>query len=311
MTFLFCAADLDTGPIVRITPDELHIKDSSYYDQIYAGGSKIRNKDERFVHIYATPHSIVGITDHARHRFRRGVIGELFSTRSIVNLESTINKNVEKLLNRFTEARSSNSVINLSAAFAALTADTITQHTYGESIGHLDWPDFNVGWKNSVRDTMGSRVLMKHFPLLLLLLRAMPTGILSQLNSGIAQISKIEGLIKELSKRSINQDGESPKRNKTILDALTDPSLPPEQRTSEFLTDEGHILLLAGTETTANALTTALVYLLENPNIMAKLRGEFEKSFPDDAGLKSWSILQQLPYLVILSSQLSAPGIKD
>jgi cytochrome P450 len=304
-------AYLDIGPIVRITPDELHIKDSSYYDQIYAGGCKIRNKDERFVHIYATPYSIVGITDHARHRFRRGVIGELFSMRSIVNLESTIDKNVEKLLNRFREARVSNSVINLSAAFAALTADTITEHTYGESIGHLDRPDFNIGWKNSVRDTMGSRVLMKHFPLLLFLLRAMPTGILSRLNSGIAEISKIEALIKELSKRSIKRGKESLKRNKTILDALTDPSLPPEQRTSEFLTDEGHILLLAGTETTANALTTALVYLLENPDIMAKLRGEFERSFPDNAGLNSWSTLQKLPYLVMSSSHLSAPSIRN
>lgn len=43
------------GPIVRISPDELHCNDSAFYDEIYAAAGRKRNKQAHFLNMLAGP----------------------------------------------------------------------------------------------------------------------------------------------------------------------------------------------------------------------------------------------------------------
>ncbi|KAF7590702.1 hypothetical protein BBP40_002538 [Aspergillus hancockii] len=76
------------GPIVRINPRELHIKDPYYFDPIYT--TKRQEKDPYIVRMFTTPQSTLATIDHDRHRFRRELVNPFFSKRSVMGLESII-----------------------------------------------------------------------------------------------------------------------------------------------------------------------------------------------------------------------------
>jgi cytochrome P450 len=83
-----------------------------------------------------------------------------------------------------------------------------------------------------------------------------------------------------------------------MFDALADPALPAKERTIERLTDEGVIILGAGSETTANNMALCLYHLSENPSVMRKLRDELKQVMPTPTSTASWTDLENLPYFV-------------
>jgi len=61
--------------------------------------------------------------------------------------------------------------------------------------------------------------------------------------------------------------------------------------------DEGLILVGAGGETTAQTLTVLSFHLLNNPEILKRLRRELLEVMPDPTIPASWQKLEQLPFL--------------
>lgn len=57
-------------------------------------------------------------------------------------------------------------------------------------------------------------------------------------------------------------------------------------------------VLRAGSETSANTLAVLHFHLLNNPNILAKLKGELDEALPDKNVSVSLNVVKKLPYLV-------------
>lgn len=82
------------------------------------------------------------------------------------------------------------------------------------------------------------------------------------------------------------------------MHALLQSSLPPEERTAKRIWSEGLSVIGAGPETSANTLAVVHFYLLENPDMLVKLRVELKEALPDMNTPVTLSMVERLPYLV-------------
>jgi cytochrome P450 len=73
--------------------------------------------------------------------------------------------------------------------------------------------------------------------------------------------------------------------------------LPPEEKTSTRLWQDGQVTVIAGTLTTAWALSVVTYHLLTVPNVLKKLKAELVSAIPDPSKSLPLSALEQLPYL--------------
>lgn len=298
-----CKVTNKLGPIVRINPREIHIKDSSYYDEIHAGASRKRSKDPKYAIAFGAPNSLVGTITHDHHRFRRGLLSNYFSKRSVVDLGPSIHDKVDKLIARFEQAHQTNDVLHLQLDFAALTADVITDYCYGWSYGYLDGEKGSRS--NDLVDAVNGLMVMFHinrfFPFLISIFRNAPPNLLRWLQPQMADLFDLKARLRQQADDTLQKQGlqkvDSEARS-TIFDALTSLELPENERTLDRLEDESALLLGAGTETTARSITVAMFYLIHNKEVMAKLRAELKTVLATPLSKASWVDLEKLPYLV-------------
>ncbi|KAL4789749.1 cytochrome P450 [Aspergillus venezuelensis] len=290
------------GPIVRITPREIHVKDPNFYDQIYTSNARKRNKDPSFVGMFGSPTSMIATIDHDHHRFRRGILSSFFSKRSITKVSPMIQEKVQRLMERLLQFYQSKSVVDLSAAFAALTSDIITFYSYGESFDFLENETFNSSVRDAIMETEKLDHVSRLFPFVLRLLQHVPLWVFELVKPATAVMARIQKQIAERSEKALRRV-ESKKKEGTMFDALTDAKIPACERTLSRIHDEGMILLSGGTEPTANALTIAAFHIINKKDILSSMRIELLDNDIESIETVSWSQLEQLPYLTAVVNE--------
>ena len=113
------------GPIVRVAPNEIHVSDPQFLDEIYAGASRNREKYDFQLRTLPVPLSMGASRQHDLHRKRREALNPFFSKRSVMHLESMIHAKVQQLVELFENHRRSKTVINLSCVYYALANESV------------------------------------------------------------------------------------------------------------------------------------------------------------------------------------------
>ncbi|KAF1975730.1 cytochrome P450 [Bimuria novae-zelandiae CBS 107.79] len=150
------------GPIVRISPYELHISDPDFYSEIYASNSRIRDKYSWKVKSGDSAQAMGFTVPRELHRERRQAVDRFFSIQSVAKLEDIIQEDIERLCARMEHYKQSGKVINLTDAFLALTMDIIQVYSFGESSNLVDLPNFSPEWRLTIMGIMSKTALINH-----------------------------------------------------------------------------------------------------------------------------------------------------
>lgn len=163
--FLFKIQELHQkhGAIIRIGPNELHINDPDFYDQIYSNNGRW-DKDPQYVNQFDNTDSAFGTVPHELHRLRRRAFQGFFSKQKIASLEPLIQSIVEKLCARLEEYRLSRKVLPIRHAYQCLTCDVIMEYALAINDGNIDHPEFNPALHETIKKVGEMGHYMKLIP---------------------------------------------------------------------------------------------------------------------------------------------------
>ncbi|KAJ5628200.1 hypothetical protein N7490_010428 [Penicillium lividum] len=315
-TFTWHINDLhDTyGPVVRITPWEIHIKDPDYYNTVYAGPGKHRNKDPLFSGI-GYPKSIFSINSHELHRPWRKILTHFLKKGAVLELEPVIKANTDSLCKHFSAAVKDKNVLELHTAFHCFSSDVLSQHAFGDDLGFrsLDEPQLKDTWKKKVNSMFEFCRPVRHFNFMGEIAHLVPRLVstaLPQYAHVYAMEQDVRGQIQQIIARydqwevemqsndQVAEKGRFLDDPKAIYPAiLANPEVPLLEKSQSRLEDDAIFLMLAGTDAPSQTLAITMFHILNNPATYQRLKEELFAFLTDVTVTPSIDQLERIPYL--------------
>ncbi|MCJ1436172.1 hypothetical protein MMC27_005550 [Xylographa pallens] len=291
------------GPIVRIAPNELHINDPDYFDEVFPGFQKPTDKAPSAASAFGNSLSIISTIPHNLHKMRRSSLNPFFSQKSVIEYAGSIQAGVDKLCARLEEFHLSKSSIDLKIAFAALTGDVISLYSFGKSYNSLDDPQFDPKLYRGTSSGGELALLLMQFPWIFPLANLLPYWVVARMDSNMADLldrrSAIESQVQGITsgnEKHYEKEIQSP----TVFHELFNSDVPAAERSTQRLVDEGITLVGAGTVTTAHVLSTTVYHILANPSILHRLQVELRGFMPDKDSKPNLTQVERLPYLTAI-----------
>ncbi|KAI4178700.1 MAG: hypothetical protein L6R41_008262 [Letrouitia leprolyta] len=280
------------GYVVRLAPNELSFIDGQAWQDIYShhqGRPNFPKNPLWFAPAENGIHSILSANDADHSRYRR-LLSHAFSDRALRQQEPLLLQYVDSLINRLKEHSlpSRDEVIDMVQWLNFTTFDIIGDLSLGESFGNLEHGRYD-GWIAVIFAQFKLATLAVSFRFFGLdkVLRAMLPK--SALEKRRQHANTANGKIH----RRLDQ-GSDADRN----DFMTYVLRYNDEKGMSVLEIEAtfRALVVAGSETTATALTGILGNLLQNPETFQKLAREIRRSFSDESEIRAEKV-DTLEYL--------------
>ncbi|TVY28782.1 Cyrochrome P450 monooxygenase [Lachnellula hyalina] len=287
------------GPIIRINPYELHIDTPEFYDELYAGSSKKRDKYRWHNKWAANDSSAWGSIDHDIHRMRRGVINLFFSKASVRRLQPVIQERVDQLLSRIKGFKVSGKRLTISLAYVALSSDVIADYSFGRRPQRLEQEDFDPAYAQAMHEQAATMHFNNQIYWPFQLLTSLPHWLALAIAPNISlYIDFVLDCAKSIEAiKNGSCDLSTKTSHPTLFQELLEGDVPDSEKSIDRLVQEAQVVVSAGTETTAWCLSVITFYILTNPTILERLRVELEEAIPDPDKPVPVENIEQLPYL--------------
>ena len=274
------------GIVVRIHPDELSFIGSSAWKDIFLAPRPQLPKPT--IGTIETPDrvpSVNTIPDPENHHRQRKIISHAFSPRALQEQEYILQKWTDLLITRLNDRGKE---VDFCEWYNYLTFDVIGDLCFGESFHCLETAE-NHPWIAAIFPGLKIAQLLTifhHFPPLDKIVRwALPFVMAERYKENFTFTSqKIDQRIATKSER--------PDFMKYILENNY-----PGGMTREEISSTTALLVLAGSETSAQTLTGATYFALSNPPVMERLKQEIRRTFAKDPSKTTVSAVSELPYV--------------
>ncbi|KUJ17651.1 cytochrome P450 [Mollisia scopiformis] len=293
------------GPIIRISPTQVHLNDLDSYEKIYSIGTKFSKDPLLYGTVEKTIKTpiITSMLSNEEHKVRRTAINPFFSRRSVLDLEGVVASKASKLCDMLEACGTDGKPFDAHNAVRAFSADVITEYSYGHCWNMLDRKDFGVWYEEAIRATQFLFIWFQTFPFLIAIFDLIPEWVNVALNPGFkhwyASIETIRHAVEET--RSDITQGIKPER-RTIFHELISPRNP-EPGMKQHAPLSNHAIFAdavnitgGGGETTGAIIIRAMFEVVNNQVIYKNLTTELREAFPDPESMCLKS-LEALPYL--------------
>ncbi|KAM5444445.1 hypothetical protein MaudCBS49596_008032 [Microsporum audouinii] len=285
------------GPVVRTSPRDVSFNTPSVWKEIY--GSKSRNgqfkRDDSFRVASKRGFGIADedVTEHTRHR---RMLSHAFSEKALRGQEGIMQRLVDLLISglKLHVKEHGSEPVNMTKRYNWTTFDIIGDLAFGQTFGCLETrkPHYVIAMVNDFFFHLIRTQPFKRLPLL---------GIFQRFfvrSDALETVLQFEKFAFETIKQRVEK-GDPDKRDfMSYILAHNDRG----DFTDAELTSNASTLLLAGSETTATALSGATFYLLRNPSIYQRLVQEIRSSFKEEKDI-TISELDNLPYLIAVLTE--------
>lgn len=174
------AANSSTGPIVRISPTEVHVNDPEFIDQLFAGSGKRREKGQLTLNGLGTTPTAIGTRDHSLHKSRRAALNPFFSTAKIRRLEPMVHEVLYQIFQRLDEHRRADMPVNLNLLYRAATHDLIADYAFGQGFVCFSRSDLNQPYFDAYHQMVMNWHFGTYFPWVGRLFRRLPPSIVKK-----------------------------------------------------------------------------------------------------------------------------------
>ncbi|KAI6892544.1 cytochrome P450 [Hortaea werneckii] len=250
------------GPIVRIGPDSLSMADGAEsFKQVYGFRKAGQPKPVKDTKFYGKPlngvHSVIG-ADDAGHSRQRKILSNAFSDKALKEQTPLLKRWVGLMKNKLEERAIAGTETDMLKMYNCTTFDIMGDLTFGEGLNMLEDSEYSP-WVKAIFGGIKNATFFR----------------------GIKLINALTSFVVE----------------EIIFNRILEKSDGPDGLSLEEHHSNASLFMIAGTETTATALSGTTFYLLRNPESLGALTKEIRSAFQsfDDLDLE---VLARQKYLM-------------
>ncbi|CZR50988.1 related to trichodiene oxygenase cytochrome P450 [Phialocephala subalpina] len=295
---------LKYGPIIRLGPNEVHIHDLSYFNQLLA--FRPLNKWAMTGKQFGISEAIFGTEDYKHYTKKRAAFGDSFSRSNALKLQDLMNEHINKACEIITQRHTEGRTVDLAYIYRGAPADIFTEFIFGKQFNFIDDEVSTRGLYDRKHEVLfGMFNLGRHIYFLIPLLCDLIWQKMKQTAGGpqpqwsmLGYISWAKATIQEIQEEMKDPSKTAGSRKmKPVMTTFMEAKLADSDKTISALSQQGVAVWSGGWETVGTTITLGTYQLLRNSKMADQLKSELRTAWPDIRLPPSMDALDACPYL--------------